>query len=85
MVRRLEPSEPFICKVKTDYYLTTKFLGRLSDSKVAYLFNSPQRFKKEVDEEFYDLVDSLSSSVTREQFLGLAKPERVALVRSLLD
>ncbi len=85
MVRTLEAGQPFLCKVKTDYYLTTKFIGRLSDSKIAYLFGNPSRFKQEVDEEFYGLVDDLSRSVTREQFLGLSTPERVALVRSFLD
>jgi len=71
-------------KLKTPYYLVTKFLGRLSSKRIAHMFSSPQDFKKTVDEEFYPLVDALTARLTKEEMLQMDDSARVPFVRDLV-
>lgn len=84
MVRRDDSSQQTLLKWKSPFYLTTKFLGRMSASKAAHLFKNPKDFKKTVDEEFYPLVDLLVERFTKEQLLAMPEEERVAMVRGLV-
>lgn len=85
MVRAADPQQPYLFKLKTPYYLTTKFIGRLSDNKIAGLFGNPKAFKQQLDEEFYPLVDALVAATSRQAFMQLPSDQRVALVRQLVD
>jgi predicted kinase len=85
MVRADTPAQDFLMKIKTPYYLSTKFLGRLSKARTKHLFGNPADFKKTVDEEFYVVVDSLVSRYTQDEFLNLTDDERVAEVRQLIN
>jgi predicted kinase len=85
MVRADTPEQEFILKYKSPYYLTTKFLGRLSASRIKHLFSNPKDFKKTVDEEFYGLVDSVVSTQSVEDFLALPDETRVAVIRDLIN
>ncbi len=84
MVRADMAEQPFVYKLKTPYYLVTKFLGRLSASRTAHLFGNPKHFRQTLDEEFYPLVDALTTRHTREAFAALSDAERVVLVRKLV-
>ena len=72
-------------KLKTPWYLTTKFIGRMNEGNVKFLFANPEAFKAKIDEEFFPLIDRLAASTTAEAYLLLPQPERVALVASLVQ
>lgn len=83
MVRDALTQEPLL-KFKTPYYLVTKFLGRMSDKKAKFMFGNPSVFKRDLDEEFYDLVDVLTTRFTCDEFLAMPDSERVVIVRQLI-
>jgi len=85
MARADTPEQAFLFKLKTPYYLVTKFLGRLSVKKAAHLFGNPADFKKTVDEEFYPLVDRLTACSNKESFGRMSELERVDFVRTLVN
>ena len=85
MVRSDDEEQEHLLKIKTPYYLTTKFLGRLSQKRIAHLYGNPLDFKKTIDEEFYPLVDLLVEKVEKTKFLSMTNEERVPLVRELID
>jgi predicted kinase len=84
MARADAPGQVHLFKLKTPYYLTTKFLGRLSDGRIEHLYANPGQFKQTLDEEFYPLVDALAASCTKEALKSMGDAERVSLVRQLL-
>lgn len=85
MIRLNTPEQPTVLKWKTPYYLTTKFLGRLSDGKIGHMYGNPKDFKKTVDEEFYPIVDKLVETCDRTTFAAMSDDDRVPLVRQLID
>jgi len=85
MVRADTPQQAFLLKMKSPFYLTTKFLGRLSAGKIKHLFANPRDFKKTMDEEFYVVIDKLVENYTLEQFQGFTDDERVAEMRNLIN
>lgn len=84
MARADTPQQEFIFKLKTPYYLTTKFLGRLSSKKISHLYGNPRDFKKTVDEEFFPLVDLLVERFSKDSLLAMSDTERVSAVRQLI-
>ncbi len=68
--------DQYLCKIKTPYYLTIKFLSRLSDQRIKHLFHHPESFKKECDEEFYQIVDLITHQFTLEEYLKLTEIEK---------
>lgn len=84
MARLDTPEQPFVFKLKTPYYLTTKFLGRLSVPRIKHMYGNPQQFKQTIDEEFYVLVDKLVEQYPVEQLLAMSDVERVQAVRNLI-
>lgn len=85
MVREDTDEQDFILKWKSPYYLTTKFVGRLSANKIAHLYAAPENFKQSVDEEFYPLVDLLTQKIPQAQFETLSQDERVVVVRDIIN
>lgn len=85
MVREDTPEQMHLLKWKSPYYLTTKFLGRLSSKRIAHLYGNPTDFKKTVDEEFFVLVDTITQAIDRDSFLAMSNEERVGFVRELID
>lgn len=83
MIRLDDGDQKTQMKLKTPWYLTTKFVGRMTDAKVKHMYTNPTDFKKSIDEEFYFLVDKLMKAVTMEEFQMLEKSERVSLVASI--
>lgn len=84
MVREFSREELHIFKWKTPYYLTTKFVGRLSNGKLEHLYGNPKDFKQKLDEEFYPLVDMLVNEVPKSVIQEAPEAERVSLVRELV-
>jgi predicted kinase len=85
MVREDDEKQVTLLKFKTPYYLTTKFLGRLSRTKIAHMYGNPKDFKKTVDEEFYPIVDELVTAVEKDALIAQSDDERVVLVRGLIN
>lgn len=84
MARADTPEQQLLFKLKTPYYLVTKFLGRLSAGRVGHMFGNPSNFKQSIDEEFFVLVDELTSRFTKEEFLAMDDLTRVPFVRGLV-
>lgn len=85
MIRADNEDQDFLLKMKSPYYLSTKFLGRLSSGKIKHLFSNPKDFKKNLDEEFFILVDAIVGAYSAEQFAGFTDDERVVEVRKLIN
>lgn len=84
MVRLDTEKQEFLFKLKTPYYLVSKFLSRLSDGRWKYLYQAPDSFKKTLDEEFYPVVDSLIKNYRCQDILALDEGQRLATVRRLV-
>jgi len=50
-------------KMKSPYYLTSKFLAKLNNNNVELLLSNPQKCKARIDEEFYPIVDYLNENL----------------------
>ena len=46
-----------VLKIKSPYYLITKFFARVGENRILQVLNNLENFKKEIDEEYYDLID----------------------------
>ncbi len=85
ILRDVETQNP-IMKIKTTYYLLTKFLGRLKENKIQFMYDKPQKFKeKEVEEEFYQLIDEIIKSKSKNEFLQLTEQEKTSFIRELVN
>lgn len=56
---RLFDTEETVMKIKSPHYLTKKFLMRMGQNKIDFMFDSTEAFKQNIDEEFYDIVDHI--------------------------
>lgn len=84
MVRDVNTQETLL-KFKTPFYLTTKFIGRMSNSNIEFMYGSPNKFKEKVDEEYYELVDLIVNNVDKKYFLEANNLDKIALVRDLIN
>ncbi|MBB2487430.1 AAA family ATPase [Mitsuaria sp. WAJ17] len=85
MVRADTATQTSLLKMKSPFYLTTKFLARLSSKNARHLFGNPQDFKKHQDEELYPIVDAVAARFDLDGFLALSESERVRAVRDIID
>lgn len=75
-----------LMKIKTNYYLVTKFIGRLNSKLTNLMFSNPEKFKQDhVDEEFYPMVDLIVKDKKKEEFEVMDPKERVDYVRSIVN
>lgn len=84
VVRDAQTQEP-ILKGKTDYYLTTKFIGRMGKNNIELMYKKPQFFKEKIEEEFYELVDELVARVPQQELLAMANIDKIAFVRTIIS
>jgi len=75
----------YICKFKTHHYLTIKFLSRMNEGKIKFMFNNTKEFKKNSDEDVFMLIDKLVSSVYLEDFIQMNNTERRDFILNLLS
>lgn len=84
MMRDLETWKHLL-KIKTPYYLTTKFLWRMNDKLYKFLFSNKEAFieKNEIDEEFFPVVDFIYEN--KEKFEKMDNEQRVMEIKKFLD
>lgn len=72
-------------KIKSPYYLVTKFLARAGDGKITDLLvkNDRQAFRQRFDEEYYPLIDYLIEN--KEEFIESDEQRRIHLVQEFLE
>ncbi|WP_298644733.1 RNA ligase [uncultured Cardiobacterium sp.] len=70
-------SKAMLCKLKSPYYLISKFLGRSNEKNLNHKLD-----KKHVDEEYYPLIDHLKEN--REIFKAMAELEKIAYIQAYL-
>ncbi|MEM7066685.1 MAG: AAA family ATPase [Cyanobacteria bacterium P01_B01_bin.77] len=82
---RLVSDGTFALKLKSPYYLRTKFLARLNPKKCKFMYAQPQQFKQELDEAFWPLVDAVTSQITQETWLSWSDIERRDFVQNWMN
>jgi len=75
MLRSLNTGE-YICKMKSTHYLSKKALMRMSKRRVNAMFTNPKEFKKQIDEEFYSIVDYVIEKYSLEEYLNIDAQQR---------
>lgn len=72
-------------KIKSPYYLITKFLARAGEKKLleGILSDSNHQAKQRIDEEFYPLIDFLFEN--KAEFLTLDEQARINIIRGFLE
>lgn len=71
-------------KMKSPYYLATKFLGRVNDEKFLRWMKHPEELRKIIDEEFYGIIQYIDCRGVQE-FLELNEKIRMMVVRDYFD
>lgn len=66
-------------KLKSPFYLTLKFLGRMSKKKEEIIFTDPEKLKRTIDEEFYGIVDHIAT--IRDKYVSMKNEERIKYIR----
>lgn len=85
MVRLLDEAQTMVLKLKSPYYLTTKFLARMKDGNWKHLYANPESFKQRLDEEFFPLVDMVREDYDLASILELDEIGRRDLVQALVQ
>ena len=67
-----------LCKMKSPYYLVSKFFGRSNESNLGRKLD-----KKHLDEEYYPLVDYIREQ--RDTFSTLNEQEKIAFIQHYLE
>lgn len=75
----------FALKLKSPYYLRTKFLARLTPKKSKLMYTQPERFKQELDEAFWPLIDVVTSKVPQTTWLDWSDTKRRDFVQSWIN
>jgi len=83
MVRKNNKDQDYILKFKTPHYLSIKFLGRMGDSKIKFMFANKEKFKMSIDEEFYPIVDQIIFTFTLEEFLNMDNEEKISYIQKI--
>ncbi|WOZ57451.1 RNA ligase [Pseudomonas phage vB_PseuGesM_254] len=69
-----------IMKLKSPHYLTKKFIMRMGQGKAKAMFDSPEKFKESIDEEFYGVVDYITSTISAEGWISKSDQERRVII-----
>lgn len=67
-------------KIKTPYYKTTKWFARMNPEKFRKQLQNVNQLKKEVDEEFFGLIDKIAEAP--DQFINLNEQDRISFVEN---
>ncbi len=76
--------EPLL-KFKTPYYLITKLIGRMTDLKIRIMYKNPEFFKKDLDEEFFELVDMIVNNIPESEFVAKTEKQKMELIREMIQ
>ena len=69
----------YLMKIKSPYYLVKKFLMRMGAGKTELMTTNPTKFKESIDEEYYPLVDFISTSY-RQSWKDMDQFERCKVI-----
>ncbi|UOK16957.1 putative RNA ligase I/ Tail attachment protein [Vibrio phage phiKT1024] len=75
MIRDAQTQET-LAKLKSPYYLVRKAMIRMGKSRASLMFNNPDEFRKQIDEEFYDLHTHIIKTYTLDQYVEFKLDER---------
>lgn len=70
-------------KIKSPYYLATKFLGRKTEKRINELLDDTRAAKQILDEEYYIVLDYLADN--KAAFIAMTEQERFAYLREFFD
>ncbi|CAM0109942.1 RNA ligase and tail fiber protein attachment cata lyst [Vibrio phage 5P1c] len=73
---RCAKTQEMLCKLKSPYYLSKKALQRCGKGKAKRIFKDTENFRKQIDEEFYPLLDKIVDTYTEEEYLNLTEQQR---------
>ena len=72
-------------KIKSKHYLAKKFLMRMSDGKVDGMFTNPNIVKQTIDEEFYDIVDYITTHFMQEVWQEMSDQQRRQIIEGYFN
>ncbi|NEQ99332.1 MAG: AAA family ATPase [Cyanothece sp. SIO2G6] len=75
----------FALKLKSPYYLRTKFLARMTEKKSKFMYHNPEQFKQELDEELWPLVDGVVTQVLQPDWLAWSDIDRRDWVQTWME
>lgn len=74
-----------LCKLKSPHYLSKKALQRCGKNKANKMWSNPMMFRKQLDEEFYDIFYYLINKYTKEEYLEFTEQERRMLIENYFN
>ena len=83
MVREVDGEILF--KIKTSYFLTKKMSQYISNSKIAFMFSNPSKFKETIKPELHEIVDYITTKIRRDEFLELSSTEMYKFIPKVID
>lgn len=81
MIRDLETSET-LAKLKSGYYLVRKAMIRMGKNRANLMYNSPLEFRKQIDEEFYELHEYITKTYTLDEYIAFSAIEREKILEN---
>lgn len=85
MVRLATPEQPTVMKLKSPHYLAKKFLMRMGQKKVDFMFTNKEEFLKTIDEEFYSIVHHITRWYDAETWGSKTDAERRAKIEEYFE
>lgn len=85
IIREDTPDQKPIMKIKSPWYLTTKFISRMGPNNIKHMFENPNSFKQKIDEEFYPLVDNITSEFSLENYSEMTSAEKTGVVQMCIN
>lgn len=74
-----------ICKMKSFHYLAKKAFMRMGNNRVSVMYNSPEQFKRQIDEEYHKLVDYIVRTIDPETYVAANAEQRRELFERFFD
>lgn len=87
MVREADGDQNYLVKFKTPYYLIIKFLGRMGETNINKMYLQTDVFKqgRNVEEEFFPLIDYLVKYIPRDDFKAMNEDQKKDLVYKIVN
>ena len=82
---RLTEREETVMKLKSPHYLAKKFLMRMGQKKVDFMFTNKEEFLKTIDEEFYSIVHHITRWYDAESWGRRTDKERRAVIEAYFE
>lgn len=85
MVRLATPEQPTVMKLKSPHYLTKKFLMRMGQKKVDFMFTNTEEFLKTIDEEFYGVIGWITSTINQDGWVAMTDQQRREIIEDYFE